>query len=401
MANWSSCLMTSGPHPSDLRSPAPKRKGLKAVGLPILIVGITAVVVFLLMATRPQLKPVKTAERSWVVDTIPARYSIVRPSLHLFGELVAGRRSELRPLVSGLIIEIGPSFKEGGMVQEGELLLQIDPFIFQTDLAEQKTLLKESRAKLAKLRRDYGRAEELFQEKNVSEQFLDDANLAVIEQESIVDQRSIGVQRAEKDLSDARLVAPFTGVLKDVNADMGKQFSGFGDDKVAELIDTSRIDVRFSLSNAQYGRLLDTDDPLPGRPVKVSWNIGSQTLEYDAVIARVGAEIASTTGGIDVYAVIETGGEQTQLRPGAFVQVSLSDKQYQNVLSVPDSALYGEDRIYVVDDGRLAERRVEIHGYSGTTLLLSSVDTPAIREGDLIVITQLREGGPGAKVSVR
>jgi len=377
------------------------RVRLKSVALPVTIIFVTAGLIFVLMATRPVLEQVEVPERVWPVDVVQADYPLVEPDLELFGEVVAGRLSELRPLVNGLIIEVGPGFEEGGIVKKGELLLQIDPFDYRTDLAEQQAQLKEARAKLAKLRRDYERAKELFEEKNISEQFLDDAELAVIEQESMVTQREIGVQRAQKDLRDTRLIAPFAGVLKDVNADLGKQFSGFGDNKVADLIDTSRVDVRFSLSNAQYGRLLEGSEPVEGRPVQVSWKVGEKVLHYDAVISRVGAQIASTTGGIDIYAVIETGGEQTKLRPGAFVEVKLADKRYNDVISLPDSALYGEDRIYIVENERLAERQIRIHGYSGSNLIVSSAGEPALLDGDLIVVTQLREGGPGAKISVR
>jgi multidrug efflux system membrane fusion protein len=384
-----------------VKSDSPLFLRLKAFGLPAGIIAVTVAVIFILMATRPVLVPVETPERTWPVEVVQVSHQTIQPDLELFGEVVAGRLSELRPLVNGLIIEVGPNFEEGGRVEKGELLLKIDPFDYRTDLAEQQAQLSEARAKLAKLRRDHERAKELFAEKNVSEQFLDDSALAVIEQESMVTQREIGVQRAKKDLEETRLVSPFGGVLKDVNADLGKQFSGFGDNKVADLIDTSRVDVKFSLSNAQYGRLLETGEPVAGRPVEVSWKVGKKILGYDAKISRVGAAITSTTGGIDIYAVIETGGQQTELRPGAFVRVKLSDKRYEGVIAVPDSALYGSDRIYVVKDDRLSERRVQVQGDSGTSLIISSASDPPIVDGDLIVVTQLREGGPGSKVIVR
>jgi len=373
----------------------------KRIRLPILIVAVTAGVIALLIATRPRLTPVEKPERVWPVDVVEARHADVRPDLELFGEIVAGRRSELRPLVSGLVVKIGDLFQEGALVAAGDLMLQIDPFDYRTDLAEQESLLREARARLEKLKRDHARAEKLFADDNVSEQFLDDARLAVIEQESLVEQRDIGVQKAKKALADTRLVAPFAGVLKDVKADLGQQFSGFGDDKVAVLIDTSRVEVRFSLSNAQYGRLLEEAGSLKGRPVQVIWPVGDRDMRFDATIERVGAEIASTTGGVDAFAVVDTGGEQTLLRPGAFVRVVMRDREYPAVLRLPDSALYGGDRVFVVEDGRLVAHRVRVEGYAGTDILIRAGGEPGIRDGQQIVVTQLREAGPGAKVSIR
>lgn len=374
---------------------------LKKLRLPVVIIVVTVVVIAGLMATRPRLTPVEKPERVWPVAVVEARHATVQPEVTLFGEVVAGRRSELRPLVSGLIVEIGTGFFEGGRVSKGDLLVQIDPFDYQTDLAEQKSLLREARAKLEKLGRDLDRAKELFAENNVSEQFLDDARLAVIEQEALVEQREIAVRRADRDLADTRLVAPFDGVLSGVNADLGKQFTGFGDNKVADLIDTSQLEVRFSLSNAQFGRLLEATETIQGRPVEVEWRIGKRVLAYPGRVTRVGAEITSTTGGVDAYAVIDSGGEQVTLRPGAFVAVKIADKEYREVLQAPDTALYGEDLVYLIEDQRMSPRRILIQGYSGSDMLFTSAGEPAIRDGDLIITTQLREGGTGAKVSVR
>lgn len=377
------------------------RSRLRAIRLPLLIVLGTLVIIFLLMATRPRIQPIPTSERVWPVDVIEAKYGTVQPQLSLFGEVVAGRRSELRPLVSGLIIEIGPNFRDGGIVRKGELLVQIDPFDYETALAEQRSILKEAQARLQMLRKDYERAVELRRENTVSEQFLENAELELIQQEAVVEQRGISVTQATRDLRETRLLAPYDGVVNNVSANLGNQVSGFGNDKVADLIDTSRLEVRFSLSNAQYGRLLESSEPVVGRPVQISWQVGNEQMKYEARIERVGAEIVSTTGGVEVYAVIEAAEEQTNLRPGAFVAVSVADKAYENVIRVPESAIYGENVIYVIEDERLSERLIDISGYDGANILFKSAGDPSIEQGDLIVTTQLREGGSGAKVEVR
>jgi RND family efflux transporter MFP subunit len=377
-----------------------KPSRLKSVRLPLLIVTATLVVIFLLIATRPRMQPIPRPERVWPVEVVEAHYATLQPELKLFGEVAAGRRSELRPLVSGLIVEIGPNFHDGGIVQEGELLVQIDPFDYETALAEQRSVLKEAEARRQLLKKDFERARELREDNTVSEQFLENAELELVQQEAIVEQRAISVKQARRDLQETRLLAPYAGVVNNVSANLGNQVSGFGSDKVADLIDTGQLEVRFSLSNAQYGRLLESDEPIVGRPVQVSWQVGNETLEYEAHIERVGAEIASTTGGVEIYAVIQSSGSQANLRPGAFVAVRLSDKAYQNVARAPESAVYGEDVIYVIEDGRMAERRIQIQGYDGENLLFTSAGDPPVVDGDLIVTTQLREGGSGAKVEV-
>jgi len=382
--------------------PAPiKRSRLRSIGAPALILLVSFVVIYALMATRPRLEVTEAPERVWYVDVTTAKRETIQPQLNLFGEVVAGRRSELRPAVSGDMIEIGENFREGGAVSKGELLVQIDPFDYQVDLAEQRSMLKESKVKLEMLRRELDRAEELYAAKNVSEQFLDGAELDVAQQDAIVEQRQIGVQRAERDLTETRLVAPFDGIVHNVNAALGKNFSGFGADSVGEVIDTSQIEVRFSLSNSQYGRLVSSSETVVGRPAMISWEVGESRFEYRAEIRRVGAEIASATGGIDAFAVVEADDEPNRLRPGAFVSVSLPDMAFDDAIQVPDTALYGDSVTYVVEDGRLAPREVVLLGYAGSDALVRSAAEPVIRNGDQIVTTQLREAGPGSKVIVR
>ena len=367
---------------------------------PLLIVLVSVLLLILLWQTRPRPQPVDMAERVWPVDVVTVKRQNSQPTLELFGQVVAGRRSELRARVPGPIVNVGPNFREGAAVTEGELLVQIDPFEYRNDVTEQRALLAEAKADLEVKKRDLTRVRELFDENNVSAQNLDDAMLAAEQSQAMLTQRKIGLERAQRALADAKLVAPYAGVLNGVTGDVGKQLSV--NDQLAEIIDTDRLEVRFSLSKSQLGRLLESGEEIKGRPVELSWEVGEETLRYTARVERVGAEIDSTTGGVSLYAAIEADeNSETLLRPGAFVWASLADKQYLNVFQAPESALYGTDQIYVVEDERLALRKIRVAGYAGDDMLFVAAGTPEIVDGDRVVTTQIREGGVGVKVEIR
>ncbi len=365
---------------------------------PWLLIALTVVVIVVLMATRPRLAPVQLPERVWPVEVVEVWQQDEQPMLDLFGRVAAGRRTELRALVPGRVVEVGAAFREGAAVSAGEFLVQIDPFEYKNNVAEQKALLSEAETRLDVFSRDLGRIRELFEENNVSEQQMDEAMLAVKQQEATLEQRRIGLARAHRDLEDARLVAPYDGLVNDVSVDLGKQLGV--NDKVAEIIDTTSLEVRFTLSKSQYGRLIDAGEMLKGRTVEVSWQVGNGTLKYTATVERVGAEIDSTTGGVDVYAVIDTD-INTLLRPGAFVWTRLADRKYEQVFRAAESALYGDEVYVVTKDNRLAARPIIVHGYAGEDVLFRSAGEPLIKDGDKVVITQIREGGVGIKVEVR
>jgi RND family efflux transporter MFP subunit len=365
---------------------------------PLLLIGLTAVVIFGLMATRPKLLPVALPERVWPVEVIEIWQQDEQPSLDLFGQVFAGRRTELRALVPGRVVEVSPAFSEGSRVSQGDFLVQIDPFEYENNVAEQKALLTEAEARLRVLKRDRNRIQELFAEKNVSEQQMDDAGLAVKQQEATLEQRRIGLARAKRDFENARLAAPFDGVVNSISADLGKQLSS--NDKIAEIIDTTSLEVRFTLSKSQYGRIIASGEKLQERAVEVSWQVGDGTLTFVATVKRVGAEIDSTTGGVDVYAVIDPD-DETLLRPGAFVWTRIADRKYENVYRAPETVLYGNDVYVVTKENRLVAKPVKIHGYAGDEVLFTSAGEPVINDGDKVVITQIREGGAGIKVEIR
>ena len=371
-------------------------------GLPAMIVLLVAFIVYLLILTRPRLEPVELPERVWVVEAITAQHASIQPQLTLYGRVFAGRQSDLRAQVSGNVVAVGDKYKEGGWVETGDLLLQVDPFEYENSLAEKRAQLAESRSKLELLDREYQRAKELYRNKDASKQFIDTAELNLEQQKSIVTQRQVGLKRAQRDLEQTKLLSPYNGVIDQVSAELGMRLST--NDKVALVIDTQRLEVRFSFSNAQFGRIIDQDGSAMGRSVAISWRVGNKVLNYSGTIDRQGAQIASETGGVDMYAVIANAAQTIKdapLRPGAFVQVMVADQRYDNVLAVPEQALYGNNRVYVVKDERLESRTVNIVGSNGNQLLIESANGDVIADGDLIVVTQIREGGPGIKVSVQ
>ncbi|ARN73955.1 efflux RND transporter periplasmic adaptor subunit [Oceanicoccus sagamiensis] len=370
-------------------------------GLPLMIIAVVVVVIYLLIVTRPRLEPMDLPERVWVVEAVTAQHRNIQPQLSLYGMVFAGRESDLRAQVSGNVVVVGEKYKEGGWVKAGDLLVQIDPFEYENTLIESRAQLAEARSKLDLLERDYVRAKELHRKKDASQQFLDTAELNLEQQKSIVAQREVGVKRAQRNLEQTKLLAPYDGVVDEVNAELGMRLST--NDKVALVIDTQRLEVRFSLSNAQFGRILDQDGSVLSRPVDITWQVGNKALNYKGSIERQGAQIASETGGVDMYAVINGSDVAlaTPLRPGAFVQVSVADRRYDKVLSIPEQALYQQNTLYIVKDDRLDARKVDIVGSNGKEILVRAMKNQTIADGELIVVTQIREGGAGIKVRVQ
>ncbi len=405
--------------------------------LPLVILGAGAALTAYLMATKPVIEPEVVEERIWTVAAVPVELRDQSVDLNLFGSLKAVRDVELRSLVGGEVIEVGDNFREGGLLGERDLLVRVDPFEFEAQLNENKASLLEARARLDELvatQKSEGvalererevlereisnveRSESLAKRGNISVKSLDDARSALSrqrqtveareaqldilktrigQQRAVIDRLEVGGSRAERDLKNTSLRAPFRGYVTEVSAEFGKNIGA--SDKVARLIDATQMEARFLLSDSQYGLLLGSSVGIVGRPVIVSWQSGDTELVFNGRVARLSPEISSATGGVEVFAVLDASEYIPLLRPGAFVEVILSGNRYSDVAKLPDSSIYENSKVYVVTEGRLESRMIEIAARNGGEIFVRG----NIKEGELVVTSRLPEIGPNLKVEVR
>lgn len=405
--------------------------------VPVLIIFLGVSGYGYLKSTKPKPKKPVIVEKTWPVDSIPAIARDHTPKLKLYGTTVANRRVDLRALVSGKIIEVGSGLKEGALIKQGELLLKIDDFDYKGTLQEAKANLAEATArkdeiaasivleqenlKYAKIQlglgeKDFKRAQALSKRGTVTKKLADDRNVILAQrrqavatskanldllrarqaqQVAVVDRLNWKVTQAKRRLEETKLIAPFDAYVSSVNAEIGRTMSV--NDSVATLIDQNKIDVRFTLTNAQYGRILEQAKTLNGRKISVSWNVGEAPSLYQATIVRTGAIITSQNGGVEIYAVVDNPTKPVPLRSGAFVEVSLDDREYKNVIRLPQTAIYNSDKIYLIINNRLREKTVEVVGASGSDVLIKA-DLP---KGVEILNTRLTLAGEGVKVKVR
>ncbi|MDA0663366.1 MAG: efflux RND transporter periplasmic adaptor subunit, partial [Proteobacteria bacterium] len=375
-------------------------------------------------------------EKSWIVETVPARVTDFQPDLTLFGEVVAGRQVELRPLVAGQIVAVGDNFRDGGIVRREDLLVEIDPFEYQAAVAETSAQLDEARARLREIRaeyegvkaqlphdrtqrdirrRDVTRREKLRGSGASSDKSLDDARLAlsqaeqavadreraiatwqakVAQQEATVARMAVALQRAKRDLEETHLLAPFDGFVLDVEAEIGKRL-GTGD-RVATVIDSARLEVLFHIGNAQFAAL-NADGGYRGRKAKIYWRGGDPDNPLAARLEREGSQIQAVSGGISLYASLQDVGPDSTLRPGAFVRVEMPGPEYKDVMRLPESALYGGDTVYVVVDDRLVARKTEVVARLGSDVVLRG----GLADGEAVLVTRFPEVGAGVLVSQR
>lgn len=420
--------------PRKARSVARKILSLSAKALlPIAVLAMGYAAFAGLKATKPEPPAPIKRDTALPVTTLAAAYGVHQPTLTVFGTTASGRRVEMRARVAGPVVSVGDNLRDGAEVAEGETLLTIDPFQFEGAVDEARAQLAEAKARLAELEaslaqeraslatnseqlaiaeRDLDRAEPLAKRGTVTEKLADDRRTIVVQrrqaveqsanllkvwqaridqQRAAIDRLDWRVRQAERNLADTTLKAPFAGYIAGVNAELGKVLSV--NDTVARILDRGWIEVRFVLSDADYGRLSASGGVI-GRPAEVIWQLGERRVVYPAKVVRIGSEIASETGGVALFARLDDPLTPAPIRPGAFVTVQVTDQAFEDALRLPRTAVYGSSRVYVVKDGRLSAREITLIGAIGEDVLVRGAVSP----GERILVTRLSAATDGMAV---
>lgn len=387
-----------------------------------------------LVNTKPEVAKRPPQERVYTIRTVPAEIGTHQPHIRAFGQITVGRQIEMRALVAGKVTQVHPRLKSGSTIPAGEMLVTIDEFDYvgaiteaRANLAEAEARLIESKARLALERdalqrsrdqlafavRDKERITQLHERGRVTDRDLDERNLLVSQREEMVEQRlnnitieearsgqqeagilrlQWGVKEATQDLADTALRAPFTGVVLTENVEVGRTLNE--NDIAVSLYEAGGLEVRFQLTDKQYGDLLAETGDITGRPVEIFWYVGDEPVRINGKIVRAGAEISANRGGVEVFATLEREGLAASVRPGAFVEIVVPGRRYEGTFKVPETAIYNSDHVFVTEGDRLARRAVSVVGYDEDAVIL----TGDLKVGEAVMVTRIAEVGVGLKV---
>lgn len=348
------------------------------------------------MAEEPQQRPAR--ERVFAVNVTTLTPETIAPVLTAFGEIRSRRTLELRAEAAGRVVELHPAFEEGGRVQQGDLILRVDPAdaqsaldVAETDLAEaeadQRDAVRtlelaqeelEATEEQAQLQRQALRRQEDLRTRGVGTDAAVEsaalaaasANQAVVSRKQSVAQAEfalesartalararIALEEAERDLADTELHAAFTGTFSDVTLVEGGLVST--NERVADLVDADALEVAFRISTVQYSRLLDDRGGLKPLPVTAVLDVYGADLEASGQLARESAAVADGQVGRMLYARLDSA---AGFRPGDFVTVRIVEPPLERVARLPARAVNAASEVLVLAaDDRLESAAVEV-----------------------------------------
>ncbi len=348
------------------------------------------------LSEEPRQRPQR--ERVFAANVVAVQPETVRPVLSTFGEVRARRTLALRASAAGEVIWTSDRLEEGGEVEEGDLLILIDPVEAQSALDAARADLSEAEADLRDARRQRALAEDeilaaqdqarlrangLERQRDLlqrgvgstaavetAELALSAANQAVLSRrqaaanaEAGIDQartalerRRIALAEAGRKLANTRIEAEFAGVLSDVAVAEGGLVSA--GETLARIIDPARLEIAFRVSTPQHARLLNEGGRLIGADVTASIDMFGADLEASGRISREGAAVGAGQTGRLLFAHLD---DASGFRPGDFVGVRVTEPPLERAVRLPASAVDAAGTVLVVgEEDRLEVAAVQV-----------------------------------------
>ena len=387
-----------------------------------------------LIAAKPEIRKHPSFRTVYTVKTVPVTLGDNRPQYIVYGQSTASRTVDLRSLVSGEVISVSAKLKPGARINKGDPLVEIDAFIYKGELSEaranraealartkeietriglEETNLKRLDEQLVLARSDHKRISNLRAKGTTTQKQLDDRAMILSQRIQAVEQSENNfqaerarleqqkaslarldwrIQLAERNLLNTVLKAPFDAIVRATGAEIGKTVNA--NDVVVSLYEDEKMDIRFTLSDQRFGRLQADEQGVLDRQLKIIWAIGARKYTYPAKIDRIGAEISSSRGGVEVFATLSQVEGNPLIRPGAFVEIIVPDVNFANTAIVPETAIYSGERIYIKQDDKLVSKKVEVKAYVDGSAIISA----PIEDGDKVLITRIAEISDGIRV---
>ena len=270
------------------------------------------------------------------------------------GVLKASERVSVTAQVAGKIWK--QNFREGGRVEKGQTLFEIEDTVYKANLATAKANLKRLEAQLALAEKEVVRYKKALEKKGVSENDYDravnsrDVTLADIET------AKARIALAENDMVYTKVLSPISGTVGETKIRVGNNVSPQTGELVS-IVQSDPIDIQFALSESDFYRSFD------GRTLKGNIRLEVRRADGEAVDRKISVDFVDNqvdraTDTIMVQLVADNA--DGMLVPGGYAKVLLTEKFEPAKIAVKVSAVMfeGEKRfVYVVGDDDVAERR--------------------------------------------
>ncbi len=270
-------------------------------------------------------------------------------SLPLTGSLSPLVQTTVKAQAPGEVTEV--TVREGQSVQQGEVLVRIDPRNLSAELDNQQAVLEKARADLALARLDRDKSASLLEKRFIAQNAYDAVDAAYKASRANVKAAEAQLSLARIALDYATVRAPFAGTVAQRLVQPGEKV-GIGSSMLM-LVDLSHLEL---------------EAPVPANDVSsiktgqiASFHVGGfDGRAFEAKVERINPMI--DTGSRTVMLYLSVDNADGVLKGGMFAQGDLLLEQTAPVIAVPLTAVReqaGRSFVFVIENDTIARRPVK------------------------------------------
>ncbi|TMA11181.1 MAG: MdtA/MuxA family multidrug efflux RND transporter periplasmic adaptor subunit [Deltaproteobacteria bacterium] len=374
---------------------------LKRYWIGLLAVGLSAVGIYVLFANSGKAQSRRSqqgagAARGVPVITAKARTGEMNVYLTGLGTVTPLNTVAIKSRVDGQLMKV--LFREGQIVQAGELLAEIDPRPFQVQLTQAEGQMTKDQAQLKNAQVDLERYKVLYQQDSVAKQQLDTQEALVRQDEGAVKVDQGQIDNARLQLVYCRITAPISGRVGLRLVDPGNMVHASDANGLVVITQVDPIAVIFAIpedSLPQVQQQMRGGRQLPAE----AYDRDLQHKLATGSLMTIDNQIDQTTGTVKFKAAFSN--KDGALFPNQFVNARLLVDTLHNAVLVPNAAIQHSPQsafVYVVkSDSTVEARNVEIQGSESDQTAIAS----GLSAGEVVVTDGVDKLQPGAKVALR
>lgn len=345
-----------------------KKVLLICVGIIVLAVAVTA---FIFMSEPTAQQEGATREMAMLVNVTEAEAGDFSPLLIATGVVEPVEDVIISARVGGEVVRRSPGFVPGGFVKEGEMLLQIDPADYRNDLELRQSELLQAQTDLDV---EMGRQEVAQQDLElVGGQGLTTQEQSLVLRQPQLNAVKARIKAAQAAVDQARLAltrstirAPFDAHILTQNVTTGSQVAP-GED-LGRLVGTEKYRVILSLpvSRLRWLQIPDSETER-GSPVRIrnnaAWPSDAYRIGYvDSQVGALDSETRLARVLVEVPDPLaqDTAAGKPELIIGTFVEALIEGSEISNVVRLNRDYLRDNTEVWVMEDGKLTIREVEV-----------------------------------------